>query len=440
MNKSWRDTKGQNLAIARAYVRMNAVYFSPTLYGFVPVPVENLRALVGGPLAVTDKLVLYYEPEWVEKEDVLVLATGLAHEVMHDQLHHVRRGLRYPDPERFNRAADLFVNQALRAQMKKVKDKTTGKVVEVPVWKLAPWFLVPEAYGFPLGLSADQYYNLLAEYESKHGIGSHGKGMIGSGSCGGICGKPTIFELERTLNINGRSDADIRRIRTETTKEIQKALTGRGTIAGAFKEILDTQLDKPVVRWERRLARVTRYAIGRAQMGGSDYSLARPSRRSTLRGWPLPGLIQRELTILVVIDDSGSMGQEQLRAAIRETAGILKQTGIENVYLMLVDAAVQMAPRKISLRDLLKLALPGRGGTDFRPAFEAAKKMKPKPDILIYMTDGDGAAPKTAPREFQTIWCIVPTPYGRRPAHWGELIVVSNDQKLWEPYQVHDAA
>ena len=91
-------------------------------------------------------------------------------------------------------------------------------------------------------------------------------------------------------------------------------------------------------------------------------------------------------------------------------------------------------PVRLSLSQIATYPVHGRGGTDFRPALRTVKELKPKPDIVFYMTDGDGVAPATPPQNIEVVWCIVPTPYGRRPATWGHLVVVSDDQELMEPY------
>jgi predicted metal-dependent peptidase len=76
----------------------------------------------------------------------------------------------------------------------------------------------------------------------------------------------------------------------------------------------------------------------------------------------------------------------------------------------------------------------GRGGTDFAPALDAVIKLNPKPDICIYLTDGDGSAPETKPRDMEVIWCIVPSYYNTRPCSWGHLIVMSDDPTIREKY------
>jgi predicted metal-dependent peptidase len=121
-----------------------------------------------------------------------------------------------------------------------------------------------------------------------------------------------------------------------------------------------------------------------------------------------------------------------------EFVAIMKQLGIPEAWFMDADAAVSSPPKKIKVNDLLTMPFHGGGGTDFRPAIDLAIKLKPRPDIIVYSTDGDGAAPKFAPPGVEFIWCIVPTPYGRRPAPWGHLVICADDQELRDPYLFDD--
>ena len=73
----------------------------------------------------------------------------------------------------------------------------------------------------------------------------------------------------------------------------------------------------------------------------------------------------------------------------------------------------------------------GRGGTSFIPAIAAASKLSPRPDLLIYCTDGDGDAPKCPPQGMSVVWAIIMGVYARAkaPAHWGHTVVVSEDPR-----------
>lgn len=436
--------KASNLVFGRSYVKQYAPYFSPTLYAFVPTPVENLTELVGGPMAVTDRLILLYDPVWLEQEDELVIATGLAHEIMHEQLRHVRRREQYEDKRRFNIAGDLFINGLLEKQMKSVK--TSNGTQQVPMWKIPEWAALPSRYGFPDGKTADEYYVLLSAKEKKDKEDKKEKKEDGDcedqkpggfmcGTCGSAAGHTKGKELEAKYGeVTGRSPMECHNIAKSTAKLTEAHLKGnaRGNMPGQWSNLFDMAEDKYYVPWESKLANVTRQGVQVIRRGGTDYSMRRPSARSYLRGWPLPGLVGYEPEIGFVVDSSGSMGGEQLGTSLRVIANVLNQTGIRSAWFMEADAGVQRAPIRISVNQLRHMRLAGGGGTDFTPAIEYMQKFRPRISLLFYLTDGDGSAPAEAPREFHTVWCVVPSQYNRRPATWGTLVVLSNDQDLRE--------
>jgi predicted metal-dependent peptidase len=138
-----------------------------------------------------------------------------------------------------------------------------------------------------------------------------------------------------------------------------------------------------------------------------------------------PSLYTQLPEILVVVDSSGSMSKDDLAIALREASAAIGAAGVDDAWFLEVDADVQGLPRRVRAADLKKVELRGRGGTDFRPAFEAAKRLEPNPAILLYFTDGDGSAPETPPRGMQTAWVLVGKGYGAErsvPAPWGFVL------------------
>ncbi|MCL6613874.1 MAG: VWA-like domain-containing protein, partial [Firmicutes bacterium] len=69
-------------------------------------------------------------------------------------------------------------------------------------------------------------------------------------------------------------------------------------------------------------------------------------------------------------------------AAVREARGVLLACGTK-VTFMACDTAVHQLAEVKRWQDFTKL-LKGGGGTDFRPAFEAVKKLKRKPDVVVF--------------------------------------------------------
>jgi len=423
------------LEVARARFERIVPYFTVLLRMHSTYWVDHMFAITGSPIGVTDRMVMLIDPGWVVHiNDPMMLAAVLWHEVEHPN-----RGMyrlkALPDQRLANLAGDLAINWRIR---------DTGH-------KLPEWVAYPESYGLEKGLTLEEYYKAL----DKGGKGEDGEEQegdrgpsrmtedwqptgdsFGTGKCGSGAGN-SLGDIEEEANERmGCSDAE-KELAKEVTKEaISKHVAehGRGTIPADMIESLDYELSAGVVPWRRELRSILRHASGKLRAGRTDRSWARPSLHSLVRGEPRPGPCRREPEVLIVRDTSGSMGAEQLKSANDEAVGVLKQMGLQEVWFLDADAKAYN-PRRVNLRDIPKLDVEGRGGTSFVPAFVAAESLKPRPQLLIYMTDGDGDAPEEPPRGMAVVWCIVPTPYGRRPAEWGHLVIVSDDQKLREPYR-----
>jgi predicted metal-dependent peptidase len=117
------------------------------------------------------------------------------------------------------------------------------------------------------------------------------------------------------------------------------------------------------------------------------------------------------------------MGRAQLESAQNEAVGALKASGVETVWFMDADTGAGK-PRRVSVRDIPKLPITGRGGTNFAPAIAAAAKLRPRPKAIFYFTDGDGGVPPRPPPGIEIVWVVVRGHYNKRPAPWGHCIFV----------------
>lgn len=434
--------------LGRAYLRKQAPYLAHTLYGLVPEAVPGC-----GTMAVTEGMVMYYDPLWIESEPSFqTMENGkfTGHECVaacvHHECQHIVRGLErlvvLPDPELANIAADMAINFDLRE---------AG-------WRLPPWVVYPETYGFKGGLALEGYYKLLAKDKEesmktlqkmlqkmgfKGGAGKPGEGPSEppksapmAGQCGGAAGNPVNKDLEKALDEqNGRPKSDIERIKKITKHDINEHIAqhGRGSAPGFKTEDLAFKKQRSTVDWKGTLSRVVRRSIGAVISGANDFSMRHPSKRSMVVGVIRPGLVDQLCEVAIARDTSASMGAKQLNAANNEAIAIMKQLGIDEVWFIDADTQVHTCKR-MRLKDIPNAKPVGRGGTDFRKTFDKLKTLRPKPDVVIYLTDGDGTAPTKKPAGFETVWCIVPTPYGAKPAEWGTTVICDNDQKLRKRY------
>lgn len=459
----------EKISKARAWLDTKAIYVATTYEAFIVHFVPGIKTM-----GVTRGYVLYVDPIWLLSDPDINGPEG--HEYLGaDLLHECGHVLR--DLDRLEAVAKWFQSKGFD---KKKANEWANIAGDMPInqdilsmkLKMHKWVITPDTYGFKPGLTMEGYAKLMLEnqqmVEQKNSEGQEGEGegqackgkgkskdkgkgtgkgdsssgggqsrRIGGGCCGGIAGNPNE-EIEKGLdNTIGRDEYDQERIKYETAESIREyqEANGKGSTPGFIEEILPKKRkEKPPVDWKKELRYVVRRTTGNTVRGGSDYSLRRPSKRSMMLGVIRPGLIDQQPTVHVIVDSSGSMGTKQLQDAGDLTISVLEQLGIDQLWFQYADTQTHGPPKIISIKDVPKLNPQGRGGTSFIQPIQEALKLRPKPDILIYITDGDGDAPAVRPKNLSVIWCIVPTGCGRKPANWGHLVVCSNDQKLREPY------
>jgi predicted metal-dependent peptidase len=101
--------------------------------------------------------------------------------------------------------------------------------------------------------------------------------------------------------------------------------------------------------------------------------------------------------VAIVVDTSGSVDDGLLAQTLGEVDGILTSSAVPegSVTVLAVDAGVQAVTRVRSARDV---AIGGGGGTDMGVGIEAALALKPRPDVVIVLTDRYTPWPSIEPR------------------------------------------
>jgi predicted metal-dependent peptidase len=120
---------------------------------------------------------------------------------------------------------------------------------------------------------------------------------------------------------------------------------------------------------------------------GSDYRWTPPNRRHIGAGLYLPSIDRSGVgTIVIGVDTSGSIGEEELEQFAGEITAIADDAQPEAIYVAYCDAAVQSV-QEFGPSEPTILEPKGGGGTDFRPVFEWVEANGISPACLIYLTD-----------------------------------------------------
>jgi predicted metal-dependent peptidase len=103
------------------------------------------------------------------------------------------------------------------------------------------------------------------------------------------------------------------------------------------------------------------------------------------------------VTVALVVDTSGSMGQPELDAALAEIRGVISAAGIgpRGLLVLACDAQVGAVTRVRRAQDV---QLVGGGGTDMRVGIGDAERSRPRPDVVIVITDGGTPWPEQPTR------------------------------------------
>lgn len=360
------------------------------------------RGLFSMPIVVTDKLGAHdvngqWHPfplatdKWwrlyVNPEPALKMAHdghlvgGVYHEVMHQlRGHPARAAILNAEPMLWNLAADMEINDDL------IVEGRSDHRLDLPAGIVAPGL-----FGFPDGLTAEDYYRRLVSLAAEKG--RRAVLAIGACNCGsGAHGQAQPWEApdgESRPGPDGRpvpaglSDVDGRLL----VRAVIHAAKQRGNLPGGLEDMIDVY-DDPRIPWQQQLARRLRGALTAA--GAYDYTWSRPSRRQN-PFVALPAVRAPQLRVDIVQDTSGSMAGV-IAAAQREVSGIARAAGT-TPRLIECDAEVQRIRHTRSARSDLK----GWGGTDMRVGIEHALRQRPRPDVIIVLTDGYTPWPEQRP-------------------------------------------
>ncbi|MER6417792.1 VWA-like domain-containing protein [Streptomyces sp. NPDC001137] len=319
----------------------------------------------------------YVSPGFVDRMPVEDLAGVWVHEVSHLlRDHHGRsdrvareRGLTGPGERlRMNIAADCEIN-----------DDIYGDGLVSPLGAVRP---------AALGLSEGQ---LMEDYLRQFTLGARTQSLAWLDCGSGADGLAREWELgpDGAHGLSGQEQDAVR-------FRVAQGLKGRpGSAPEGWRRWAEKAFHPPQP-WRELLGAAVRSAAS-GSGAGEDYSYGRPARRSvSLPGVVLPSLRRRPPRVSVIIDTSGSVSDAELGSALLEVAAISRAVGGRRDLVTVVpcDAAARVAHPLCRAEGI---PLMGGGGTDLRTGFAKALRTRPRPDVVVVLTDGQTPWPDSRP-------------------------------------------
>jgi predicted metal-dependent peptidase len=395
MGVAFTNDQTTKLAAGRMVAVDAQPFLGVALYALTPVVAPGL-----GTFAVDERWRLFVDPVIVDEWTVPQIAGVLLHEVGHVVRDHAERA-RVANVDMTTR---LIWNVACDAE---INDDLLADGVELPDG------VAPARLGLPPGRAAEFYFDALRQRDdppSHHdcGPGCHGVATESDG---------VALPIIDIVGVEPGEDILLRR-----TVALAVISYGRqaGSAPGGWQRWAEATL-RPSLDWRVLLAGAVRRAMADVA-GRADYSFGRPSRRR-MPQVILPSLRRPLPAVAVVVDTSGSMDAASLGAAWAEVLGCLWSVGVRRDLLRVyaVDAQAHLVTGRLGVR----AELPGGGGTDMGVGIEAALAGRPRPDVVVVLTDGYTPWPEAAPRSRVVIgllrgddgdwddeeeWAVPPTP------------------------------
>jgi len=402
----------EQLAIDRHKLLMKMPFIGSLLMRLDLVPVRDDRlqtAATNGDKVFVD---IDFYARLTADERIFVLA----HEAWHCALLHLARR-QNRNHEIFNCAADLEIHFILTHEGL----KAPFVLPHDPAWQgLSAEEIYARYPKPPKGTAGTASQQLQGGEESENirnvrqggGFDTHlGKGDeldgMGATQDNGVGGKGEDADYTPVINAGAAE-----RCRERLTAVVQQYQRTKGNLPLGMETVVEKILE-PKINWREILAQFVTSCYG-----GSRQWLP-PSRRHVWQRLYLQSSRDLRLNAVVAVDTSGSTIGD-LPRFFAELGGLLNSFGSYDLTVIQCDAEVQkietfddMAPFPADYKWKAK----GGGGTDFRPVFDFVEEHPElEPNLLIYITDGYGDYPESAPG-YPVMWLVAPR--GEISVPWG---------------------
>ena len=347
---------------------------------FEPKTIPFEGPLEGYAAAVCGTEIFINEKEF-KKLDIKQREFVICHEVMHVVFNHGPRAKLWHDtvfgpdgklfnPQKFFSAADYVIN-----------DQLFEAGLDSPPYQV----LHNKSIATYEDVVDEVYKKLPDDEQQEQGHDHHEFGQEGEG-------QPSEDELKRAL-VRARNAA--------------KAV---GNLPGSLDRLV-TDFVEPKVDWKKELA--TSFT---SIMNKDDMTWARPNRKRLINPPHIytPGLMGYTCgEIVVQIDVSGSISDDELKVFMSEVSGILSEAKPEKLWLFWVDTQVSGIDELESPEELLDVQPKGGGGTYMPAGFQKIEEMGIEPEVMVILTDGYTDFGQE--QHYPVIWVSTsqPSPWGK---------------------------
>lgn len=440
--------------------QVDSPFFAEFLLRFTYREEENTPTAGVAPLG--NKICFFYNKKFIEKLNPIETEGLCVHEIMHIiNKFHDRLGSR--DIKLFNIAQDACINELVEdttiAERRPVIPKGGVKIKDVEEMGFKGEHISEIVYDF-LEKNSPKIYVVSSggqggdmdgecpvcggggkqddkDQEEGEGSGSgddkegeekDGKSNGGSAPKGKkphdpncpLCGNNKGKKILRTTDDHRKQKplSEIEKIMVQEVIDNAKTRSWgsiSGNMQGTIKELIKTV----PIPWQKKLAMMMSRHVNEP---GSVYenSWSKRNRRSL----PLPGIKKMSKRIVVTVDTSGSVGDDDIQKFFGQIEKIVKN--YSSMTLVQWDTEVK-STEPYTKGAWKKIKISGRGGTDPQALYDHIKNNLKHTSLIVNFTDGYFEWTHLKHYDIPTIWAVVNNDEIKVP--FGKLVIVKTEGK-----------
>lgn len=377
--------------MANSYAVTEAVSRLITSQPFFAVLLTQLATLVETPdlpyIAATNGKEILVNPKKFGELSIDERVFVLAHEILHIVYQHIQRGKEWKDKgvgpdfkpyshKKMNHATDYVINATL----------SESKIGVMPVGGL-------HNPRFDSTHQAEEVYVQLPDMDDDdpdQGFDNH--------------------DYDHADQANAPSSGEIK----TALSAAANAAKAQGNLPGGLARIVG-EIMEPKQNWKEQLRDFLQTTIGHGER-----TWRRPNKHKLVMPPQvyMPGQQgTRTGNLAIVIDTSGSIGNDELTAFLSESAAIMSETTPERLTIFWTDSEVSGIDEVDDVQALLELTPKGGGGTDMEAAFpEIEAHYEHEVTACIVLTDGYTDYNEDKAPNYPVLWVMTTdqeAPYGK---------------------------
>jgi len=341
----------------------------------------------------------FYNPKFIESLTDNVLKGVLAHEVLHLALEHL---LREGNRERrlFNVATDLVINNILVRSNFELPQLQGGLVPYGNEFQFKDGNVIRDLDK----KVAEEVYN---EIKSNKKLS---KELNGDGDRGRF-----DKHIYAEKGDKGKEFKESKEKWNRAFSEASVYAKQKGNLPQGMDRLLDEVLNEKV-NWKfvlyKYLTRTLPY----------DYTYSRPSKRSFGSGFYMPSILRENLEVVVSVDTSGSISQEELSEFLAEIIGIARTFNNIKITIIVCDNTIKdiYEVGNGDIEKIKNLKIVGGGGTSHIPIYDYIEEYLPNTKFVVNFTDGYTSFPDY--EKVKSIWVITKDGCKEEDIPFGEVI------------------